>query len=387
MYIDYETLNASLRDLVDNIHSYYVHSSSNNHISSDRLKDIYKTIFDYPLLKDKILWFNAWFEKDDGSLSLHFLFEKHTDIATKGILEKVFSHREFDSYVTSVRDLNFKLKRKDLSYIISNCDDTELSTLEGLSSDIFFHLKFKEITESIFNSTNFGTLHNELDQKYRVSTTTGVDETIKRIREMYHKITKHHKNEIEHLKQQLKTYSIEHVENKDVAKIINHFFWIKLAYPVNCKMIIALPGVMAKAVRSVPMGVNVGLKEIIPSDVIYFLKTAILLFFTRESVDFFEGKVQKERDLRMAIFREVYHDIGRIIMPSIIKATRQSQKNSAIWLLEYLRDRLELLRSLSIEEKKNKGVSWPIRERINDIYNKLSLERKNKLKLSSELLT
>ena len=73
-------------------------------------------------------------------------------------------------------------------------------------------------------------------------------------------------------------------------QLINYYFWVKLAYPEEWAVLLYLPGIIAKGFEGVPLGVNIGLKHMVPFEYLLFLKRAILLFFTRQSVDFFEEK-------------------------------------------------------------------------------------------------
>ena len=83
----------------------------------------------------------------------------------------------------------------------------------------------------------------------------------------------------------------EHISN--TVKLINYYYLIRLAYD-DWKTILYLPGIVSKGFKNIPLGVNIGLKEVVPLEVILFLKRAVLLFFTRQSVDYFEEMAKRE---------------------------------------------------------------------------------------------
>lgn len=371
-----ELHNKFLIDLI----SYYRNKSQRRERTKlsreDTLKQAFDSILNNEYFKSTLEWFVIWEKKHDESIDLSFLVGG--TVRSRRIIG-LYTHRDYSkhffNFVTTFSVFCSKYKQPDTSFIIS-----ATPYRFDIGEPFYRHfvlLNFEDIAKMRINKIND-------DTEIKPSN------VIEMLKKQYD-ILKNKIKQDNNFKQSIEANVVNPIsgafdttisDEDEIVKFINSFCWLKLAHSEDWKMMIYFPGIISKEFEDVPLGVNIGLKEVVPDNIVFFLNTVTLLFCTRESVDFFERKVQKERDLRMAMFREVYHDIGRIIMPSIIKATRQSQKYSAIWLLEYLRDRLELLRSLSIEEKKNKGDSWPIRKRINDIFNKLSLERKNKLELS-----
>ncbi len=73
-------------------------------------------------------------------------------------------------------------------------------------------------------------------------------------------------------------------------KLINYYCWVRLAYGGTSywRVMLYLPGVMAKHYDSIPYGINIGLKTMPSLATLMFLKRAILAFFTRLSVDYYE---------------------------------------------------------------------------------------------------
>jgi len=359
MMIDYYKFFKSLTDILDNIHKFY---SEEKEISDDELKKIYKPVLECPILKNKIVWFNAWSEESDGRISLYFL-KNPPDAATKNILDMV-SYPEVSEFVTSVRDLYDKLGRKDLSYIISNCDDSEVNELVELPA-LYFHVKFRQMALVAFDKTNFNELHARLNTAFQNNGDNGLNKTIEILKKSYKKI-----KDIEDIGSHLGSLSNLIKSDTEKAKIINYFAWIKLAYPQDWKILLALSGLVAKDVKSVPVGVNIGLTEVIPLDVINWLKIAVSLFFTRESVEFFERKAKKEAYKRIKQEREISHllyefphIVGNYVSRDIEKALEFGDTNTVKELAKFMKE-IGTYMSSTLKAKEPSKIKYKLKECI-----------------------
>ena len=338
----------------------------------DKLYKLFSPIFSQEYFRVNLKWFVTW-EKRSKEESPELYFLVGDDDNARKIVDLYRTEQwenEFSEYVTIPSKFCYKYGIEDISMIYTINDLNEINKIQEIKKYIIL-LNLKDLISRIpqYNNSNGLPLSEERAMRELSNYYSELKINNSLINEIYSTL--------------VATFDKE-IAREDIIKLINCYFWLKLAYPEEWKAILYFPGIIAKQVVSIPVGVNISLKEIPSLDVILFLEKIILQFFTRESVDFFEKKAQKERDLRLATFREAYHDIGRNIIPPILEELGKPNVDNVKLLVEYLRNKLEVLRLLSIDERKNNQSVEPflIKERIENLHVLLSFENKNKLRFT-----
>lgn len=344
--------------------------SSTSNDTKQKLLEVFAVILEQKYFKANLAWFVVWDKSIDEEYPKSY-FLKGNDSKARQVVNMYKSSEwidQFSKYVTIPSKFCVRNGIEDTSFIFA----AEDFGVERVNNKYLVPLNLKDIVSEI----------TMRDSDISRNMKHGLEEKVIKELEYYHSQLGENDNLITPIFKALKDIFPETaITKKTVAKLLNCYFWLGLAYPEDWKTMLYFPGIIAKKVESVPFGVNIGFKKTPSMDVILFLKKITLLFFTRKAVEFFERRVQKEKNLRMAMFREVYHDIGRLIIPSILKTISRRSEQDVIWLLNYLRGRLEFLRLLSIDEEKKNGKFFSIRDRINHIYERLAITSKNALKL------
>lgn len=140
-------------------------------------------------------------------------------------------------------------------------------------------------------------------------------------------------------------------------KLINYYCWVRIAYGDTSawRVMLYLPGVMAKTEEGVPYGVNIGMKTMPSVETAMFLTRAALTFFTRLSVDWFE--YQRTREIlthgkRAAIAaimsRNMSHNIGSHVLSFIDQDSLGDAARMAT-LHGYLQRRMDLVARLTVQ--------------------------------------
>lgn len=364
-------LNKLLENLLIKVHHYYRSEKDKNKTKLDEeknLREIFSTILECPVLRDNIVWFNSWSRKPTGNnekeyvkYKVRFIKDSKDSKKISRAIINISNEKEYVEYVSSLSALakDYKYKKPgskkrqfplDYSYLISTENSTKCN-IEMTSQYIkgfFVYLHFEKVME-LFKDSEFNEHHNRigkiasngkkkeiikiLKKNYKyLDEHAGINEIIKGLTvQLSHAWIGELKGELESLIENKKLEDsngqiLEHTKHrKNIIRLINYFFWTKLAYPGKWNVLLYLPGVIAKEYGGVPLGVNIGLKEMVPLEVILFLKRAVLLFYTRKSVDFFEEKAENEaakRIIEVNYLNRLLSDFQHTILQSIIESTK-----------------------------------------------------------------
>lgn len=260
----------------------------------DILYKLFSPILEY--FVDNLKWFNVWRKIVGEEIpQLDFLVDKDPD-ARK--IVNMYRSPEWKKilfdYVTIPSMFCQKYDKEDVSFIYTINNLEEENPFPKMNKYIIT-LNLKDIISGI-RQYNYSNDSQPLEKKV--------------IRGLEHYYSELKKNEylITAIHNKLKeTFENKDIKNEDVIKLINCYFWVRLAYPEEWKVMLYSPGIISKKVDSIPFGVNIGLKENPSLSVILFLKKITLLFFSRESVDFFEEKAKREADIRVKQEKEIAH--------------------------------------------------------------------------------
>lgn len=399
-------LNKSLQNLLIKVHHYFREEETNDNVENDgneakleeekRLREIFSIILECPVLRDKIVWFNSWSRKPTDTDNYEIRFIKDSNEIPRAIIN-ISGEEKYKKYVSSLsalaKDYNYEdtvsKKRQfplDYSYLISTENSTECN-IEMASQYIkgfFVYLHFEKV-KNLFENREFDKYHDEIN---KITLKKHNDLIKKKIIEIlensYERLKKHtsieaivdelsyqlshgwgfgselktkiKNNEIIDSKGKILEYDVQHKDN--IIRLINYFFWTKLAYPEEWKVLLYLPGVIAKGYEGVPLGVNIGLKEMVPLEVMIFLKRAVLLFFTRASIDYFEEVTKGtiiSRGRRTAVAaimaRNMSHNIGSHVLANITKNEIKTRPEDMIMLTSFLQQRMDFIASITARQK------------------------------------
>ncbi len=290
------------------------------------LKKAFDSILNNEYFKSTLEWFVIWGKKHDEPTDLSFL------VGGTGRSRRIiglYTHKDYSKhffkFVTTFSVFCSKYKQPDTSFIISTTP---------YRSDIgkrfyrhFVLLNFEDIAKMWIDE-----IHDE--------TKIEPSNAIEVLKKQYDIL----KNKIEqdnNFKQRVEANIVNPIsrafdttilDEDEIVKFINSFCWLKLAHPENWKMMIYFPGIISKEFEGVPLGVNIGLKEVVPDNIVFFLNMVTLLFCTRESVDFFEEwakREEKKRTRDVHYLNKLLGDFQHTILQSIIDSIRYFMKGSA----------------------------------------------------------
>lgn len=381
-----------------NVHKHYRKNRDKNltHAELEKaLSEIYLPVVNCPILEDQLVWFNAWNRKLEDKANLFFIKEEE-EYPKKIISVYQFVYHDYRKYVSSLSNLasdyqtlqdGSYIAPADYSYLISLVDDSKCDIVmsSAYAQDYFVYLNFKEVVpllDTLFDP--------RVDQN--IIKSSGEDEVYKTIidilRKSYHTLVyKLGNKDISQVIKSITTMLSEawdidisgkiksgeifkesdRVDGKkkpltwrehelNIIRLINYYYWIKLAYPDNTwKVIFYLPGIISKGFDSVPLGVNIGLKEMMPLEVLLFLNRTVLQFFTRESVNFFENKVRHEiikhgthSAVSAIMGRNISHNLGSHVISKIISQYPQVGTTESKGISQFLDKSKDFFRYLQV---------------------------------------
>jgi len=404
--------NKALQDILIAIHNHFREAKD---IEDKTLREIYKSILACPILKDKLVWFNAWLKRYTGKPALYFI--KDCDKTTKRIIEIFGSEKDYDKYVSSLSVLatDYKVKKGGTGSPKAPLDYAVLITTDGSQEcdiamasehahDFFVYLNFGELTK-IFTQENLNSDRQQIEKSFKKNHEMVNQTIIQILKKSYELIKKNDKinNIIDNLTAQLSSvwqYSwgggqdlnrlinnrevydsnnqplTKEKHRENMIRLINYYFWVKLAYPEEWKVLLYLPGVIAKEFKGVPLGVNIGLKEMVPLEVLLFLKKAVLLFFTRASIDYFEEVARgetKKHGRRAAVAaimgRNMSHNIGSHVLANVVKM-ESLDKDKAQNLFKFLQQRMDFVAQISTT-----SPLWTVDIKLKEVFDKFNEQK------------
>ena len=105
-------LNRSLQEILIKVHHHFCKFKSKeaDELNVDVLREIYSPILECPILRDDIVWFNAWIIKFTGKYKIYYLKKDSYDISEEII--NISEEKDFDLYVSSLSSLanNYRIK-------------------------------------------------------------------------------------------------------------------------------------------------------------------------------------------------------------------------------------------------------------------------------------
>lgn len=360
-------LNKALQNILCNVHQYYREHEENirktfkEEEKSKRLREIYDPILNCPELEDELeknfVWFNAWKKMHTGKPDVYFIKDCYD--TSKRILN-IYREKtnEYKEYVSSLNTLakNYNINEKerkqrfllDYAFLITTKKNPEcdVEMASEYIRDYFVYLNFEKVTE-LFKDINFSEHHNTISAAFIKSEKDGNEKIIEILKRNHDWLSKN-KNVIDNIVPELtnqlnsswqckKTFGhdlVALIENnmildsnhkclkkeaheKNVIRLINYYFWVKLAFQ-EWNVLLYLPGVIAKEFEGIPLGVNIGLKKMVSLEILLFLKRAVLLFFTRESVDFFEEEA-KEKTRIITYLNKLLSDFQHTLLQKVME--------------------------------------------------------------------
>lgn len=294
-------------------------STSNN--TKQKLLDVFAVILKQEYFKANLAWFVVWDKSIDEEYPESYFLRGDDSKARKVV--NMYKSSEwidpFSKYVTIPSKFCVRNRIEDTSFIFA----AEDFGVERVNNRYLVPLNLKDIVSEI----------TMRDSDISRNMKHGLEEKVIKELEYYHSQLGKNDNLITPIFKALQGIFPETAITKErVAKLLNCYFWLGLAYPEDWKTMLYFPGIIAKKVESVPFGVNIGFRKLPSMDVILFLKKITLLFFTRKAVNFFEEQAEKEAGRRIRDvnnLNKLLSDFQHTILQSIIDSIRYFMGGSA----------------------------------------------------------
>ncbi len=265
-------------------------------------------VTDCPTLRDQVVWFNVWV-RSHGKV---FFLINHTGNEKKII--QSYDKPNWENYTISLSQLAKQSGKSDRSFIIVDGKDkqkAELISQDARLEDLFIVLDFEQVD-------------NLINGKTETDSSEDISDYVCEHQKKNYEIIKEKNELIENLKEQIcEVWGSVDLKDDTIVKLANYYGWVRLAYGKQWGCLLYFPGIIAKGYEQIPFGVNIGFKAIPDIEAILFIKQAVLMFFTRLSVDWYEKEREIEifkRNVKIAeaaiMSRNLSHNIGSHVLSS-----------------------------------------------------------------------
>ena len=266
----------------------------------------------YPILKCprlnkdyNMVWLSAWIRQlEESGDSLYIPLPqtaKDEDEEKARKIIEAWQDKNWKEHTTSLSRVASECETKDRSFFFwsGNLNTNENTDFEEIVNTNKSNNMFVIVNVTEIDNILWGDVKKDREYLFKKSTEQITREEVAKI-QMKRIDDKSDNWSIlrEILKSQLADSFGDKLTTKVLNRLINYYCWVRLAYGGQDKwrVMLYLPGIIAKHYESIPYGLNIGLKSIPTVADLMFLMRATLTLFTRLSVDYYEAKAKNLAD-------------------------------------------------------------------------------------------